>query len=247
MASQRSCNAVGPGSADGLGAFTICLEPPAMESKMAGNTSRRGLKAEQEIDKRESRRVRSRFVDPASTGNVVVYNSAMISAEPSARIVAKGSLLLGMPLPGRLCADTLLYMEEGASLIVTGEFTVASGCQIHILKKARLTLGTGYFHEGTRLCSACDITIGDGVCIEREVAILDTDHHEIVGSLRPKADPIRIGNGVVIGMRSMIMKGVTIGDGAEIAPGSVIRSRVPPGCLVGGHPQRILRRAAKPR
>ena len=45
---------------------------------------------------------------------------------------------------------------------------------------------------------------------------------------------IVIGNDVWIGARCIIFEGVTIGDGAVIAAGSIIRKDVPPYAVVGG-------------
>ena len=53
--------------------------------------------------------------------------------------------------------------------------------------------------------------------------------------------PIIIGNGVWIGMRCLIMDGVTIGDGAIVAAGAVVTKDVPPFAVVGGVPARILK------
>lgn len=50
-----------------------------------------------------------------------------------------------------------------------------------------------------------------------------------------------IGNNVSIGMRSIIMPGVTIGDGAVIAAGSVVTKNVEPYTVVGGNPAKIIR------
>ncbi|WP_272942601.1 CatB-related O-acetyltransferase [Sphingomonas sp. HT-1] len=53
--------------------------------------------------------------------------------------------------------------------------------------------------------------------------------------------PVRIGNDVWIGQRATIRRGVTIGDGAIIAAGSVVVHDVPPFAIVGGVPARVLR------
>ena len=50
-----------------------------------------------------------------------------------------------------------------------------------------------------------------------------------------------IGNDVWIGCRSVIMGGVTIGDGAIIAAGAIVTHDVPPYAIVGGAPARIIK------
>ena len=51
----------------------------------------------------------------------------------------------------------------------------------------------------------------------------------------------RIGRNCFIGGRSMILPGVEIGDGCIVGAGAVVTKSVPPGCIVGGNPARILR------
>lgn len=53
--------------------------------------------------------------------------------------------------------------------------------------------------------------------------------------------PIRLGDDVWIGERSMILSGVTIGQGAIIAAGSVVVKDVPPYSIVGGNPARLIK------
>jgi len=50
-----------------------------------------------------------------------------------------------------------------------------------------------------------------------------------------------IGNDVWIGINSIIMRGVTIGDGAVVAANSVVTHDVPPYAIVGGVPARLIR------
>lgn len=56
-----------------------------------------------------------------------------------------------------------------------------------------------------------------------------------------KAGETRIGNDVWLGMCSMIMPGVTIGNGAIIAAHSVVTRDVPPYSLIGGNPAKPIR------
>lgn len=54
--------------------------------------------------------------------------------------------------------------------------------------------------------------------------------------------PIRIGRNCFIGGGSVILPGVTISDECVVGSGAVVHEDVPPRCIVGGNPARILRR-----
>ncbi|MCX7571051.1 acyltransferase [Tumebacillus sp. DT12] len=52
-----------------------------------------------------------------------------------------------------------------------------------------------------------------------------------------------IGDNVMIGANSTLLPGITIGDGAVVAAGSLVNRDVPAGAFVGGNPIRIIRTA----
>jgi len=52
-----------------------------------------------------------------------------------------------------------------------------------------------------------------------------------------------IGDNVMIGANSTLLPGITIGDGAVVAAGSLVNRDVPPGAFVGGNPIRLIRTA----
>ncbi|MPY95917.1 MAG: hypothetical protein GEV08_23530, partial [Acidimicrobiia bacterium] len=49
-----------------------------------------------------------------------------------------------------------------------------------------------------------------------------------------------VGRGVWLGARVMVMAGVTVGDGAIVGAGSVVTKDLPPNCIAGGIPARVL-------
>lgn len=53
--------------------------------------------------------------------------------------------------------------------------------------------------------------------------------------------PIVIKSNATLGMRSVIMPGVTIGEGAVVATGAVVTKDVPPYTIVAGNPAKIIR------
>jgi len=83
------------------------------------------------------------------------------------------------------------------------------------------------------------IAIGENVSIGPETLLI-TGAHEIAdsprrsGRLTPK--PIRLCDGSWLGARCTILPGVTIGEGAVVAAGSVVVKDVPPHTLVAGIP-----------
>lgn len=116
-----------------------------------------------------------------------------------------------------------------------------------------------YIGEGTKIWSGESIVIGNDVLISHNVSIADTSAHEldyldraesykkllknghtsIKGTIQTA--PIIINNNVWINFNSIILRGVTIGEGAIIAAGAVVTKNVPPYVLVGGNPSKILK------
>jgi acetyltransferase-like isoleucine patch superfamily enzyme len=84
------------------------------------------------------------------------------------------------------------------------------------------------------------VSIGAGCAISWDVVILDRDYHAL-DSDGEQCRPVTIGDHVWIGCRAMVLKGVTIGEGAVVAAGAVVTSDVPPRALVAGNPARVVR------
>lgn len=53
--------------------------------------------------------------------------------------------------------------------------------------------------------------------------------------------PIVIKNNATLGMRSVIMPGVTVGEGAVVGAGAIVTKDVPPYTIVGGNPAKIIK------
>lgn len=79
-----------------------------------------------------------------------------------------------------------------------------------------------------------------------DVAILTSTHNidrtDIpMGYQGGRVAKVKIGNDVWIGMRSIILPGITIGNGVVIGAGAVVTKDVPDYAIVAGVPARIIK------
>jgi acetyltransferase-like isoleucine patch superfamily enzyme len=158
----------------------------------------------------------------------------------SAAIGGGGTLKLGSRWEGGRYYPSFSFFGPDSTTTVSGHFVFYSNFHLGVAAGARLRLGSGFFNNGSLVVCGTEITIGDNCMFGEQVVIRDDDSHEIDG--HPRRAPITIGDNVWVGMRAIILKGVTIGDGAVVAAGSVVTKDVPPGALVGGVPARVIRK-----
>jgi acetyltransferase-like isoleucine patch superfamily enzyme len=109
---------------------------------------------------------------------------------------------------------------------------------------AQLILGPGVGLSGSVLCAGSSIEIGEGTILGAGVMIIDTDFHVPSGEfgwaneIASTSKPIKIGRGVFIAARAIILKGVTVGDRAVIGAGAVVAKDVPARHVAVGNPAR---------
>lgn len=87
------------------------------------------------------------------------------------------------------------------------------------------------------------IEIGDRTMIASHVAITSLTHDPDSPTMYTSliAKPVRIANDVWIGTHAAILPGVTIGEHAVVAAGSVVLEDVPAYAVVAGVPAKIVR------
>ena len=87
------------------------------------------------------------------------------------------------------------------------------------------------------------IEIGNNVAITRGVMIHTHGGGRVARSKYPNFDvfgKVKISDNVYIGSGAQIMPGVTIGEGALVAAGSIVTKSVPPNAVVGGNPAKYI-------
>lgn len=152
---------------------------------------------------------------------------------------------------------TLEIRKEGGEIFV-GDGCLIEGYVVCENEESKIYIGNNVYIGGSTVidCSK-SITIEDDVLISYHVTIADTDGHSIKFSVRkndlqdfrekkvhwstiPSAS-ILIRRGAWIGARSILLKGITIGEGAIIGAGSVVTRDVPAWHIVAGNPAQIIR------
>jgi len=172
------------------------------------------------------------------------------------RLLPAGGMTIGSGT--KLNSSTLSARQpQGCSL------SIGSNCNIEgslVLEQAaaRISIGSRTHIGGkTLVAAASSIEIGDDVLIAFEVLIMDHNSHSLKFRERQQdvrdwikgnkdwsavaMAPVRIFNKAWIGVRAIVLKGVTIGEGAVVGAGSLVTSDVPPWTIVAGNPARIIR------
>lgn len=150
-----------------------------------------------------------------------------------------------------------IYLTIGEDSVIDGTIN---------LENAEMKIGNRVLiNEGTTFYCTKGITIGNDVMISWGCTIVDSNMHSIISADRLKetknarkeienhtmgqnvdrsvikSSPILIKDKAWIGFNSIIMKGVTIGEGAIVGAGSVVSKNVPDYAVVVGNPAKIVK------
>lgn len=143
-------------------------------------------------------------------------------------------------LPG-ICGDLTILI--GDNCVLHGTSTLVGS---KVFDKPTLRIGNNV-HLGSNLGITVgpQVTIGDDVMIGNNVSIFSYEAHPADPAKRhgvtsaESGKPVVIGNNVMIGARSTIMKGVTIGENSIVSNSSFVIQKVPKDSLVMGNPARV--------
>lgn len=171
-------------------------------------------------------------------------------------IIGKGNKFVGGVSFSRTRGSTIIIGQHGRFLSSTtaNRHGLNRPCMISTLRpNAVIKIGNAVGLSGAVICAAKQVQIGDRVMLGANVTVTDTDSHPVDYKKRLRSDQARledhavsvrsvlIENDVFIGMHSLILKGVTIGEGAVIGAGSVVATSIPPHCVAAGNPAKVIR------
>lgn len=147
--------------------------------------------------------------------------------------------------------------KKGGTISI-GEQCLIYGLLVTETINAKITIGNNVFCGNNTIvdCSK-NICIESDVQLSYECLIQDSDNHSLKYSERkddlqlvhqdlfdwdvPKKSKVHIKRGAWIGARSIILKGVTIGEGAIIGAGSTVTKDVKAYTIVAGNPAKLVR------
>ncbi|WP_374229818.1 DapH/DapD/GlmU-related protein [Rhodococcus sp. F64268] len=163
--------------------------------------------------------------------NVTIIGRPIVSVYPGSTVTIGSNVVL--------CSDS-----RSTALGVSKPVTIRT-----LAKGATISIGNDVGMSGTVICAAKAVRIGTACLFGADVTVADTNFHPIAPSMGrryapiPKSeetDAIEIGNDVFLGAGSHILKGVAIGDGSVVGAKSLVTRSVPEGSIVAGNPAAII-------
>lgn len=119
---------------------------------------------------------------------------------------------------------------------------------IYATDNAEIIIGDNVGMSSTVLWAHRKIEIKDNVKIGGNCIIIDTDSHSLDYVKRRDchsdwgvSESVTIEEDVLIGMNTIVLKGVTIGARTVVGAGSVVTKSLPPDCIAGGNPAKVIR------
>ncbi|QCS50854.1 acyltransferase [Picosynechococcus sp. PCC 11901] len=106
---------------------------------------------------------------------------------------------------------------------------------------------TGYGKTAPGLSPGCyiqginGIVFGENVLLGPNVGIISANHASKNLNQHVEEKPIYIGNNCWIGMNSVILPGVQLGDNVIVGAGSIVTKSFPSNCVIAGNPAHIIK------
>lgn len=171
----------------------------------------------------------------------VPYKGSKLIMASETKLEVNGNLHLGAASCGNNGRSTLVRLDHNAQFLCNNINLINYGADIYCLSGATLKLDGVFLNCDVKIRVTESVEIGEGCVISHNVTIMDSDTHQVDQPDYVKTKPVVIGKHVWIGSRAMILKGVSIGEGAIVAAGAVVTKDVPPHTMVGGVPAKIIK------
>ena len=115
--------------------------------------------------------------------------------------------------------------------------SIHRGCRLYCPPRVQIGDNT-VINRDVLLDGRMGLVIGSNVSISEGVAIFTLEHDPNSPDFANRGAVVRVADRAFIGAHAIILPGVTIGEGAVVAAGAVVRRDVSPYTIVGGAPAR---------
>lgn len=194
----------------------------------------------------------NKHIHRSNGAKILPMSESVITLGDNAKIDLQGNFKLNANAKARRVGRSTICRVDKDGKITAGSdgksFQLYYGCDVIVFSGGELIIKSGFCNSDTKIRCKEKITIGEDAVISHNVTIEDFDGHQLFNVLENGTKeklsisaPITIGNHVWIGAKATILKGVTIGDGAVVAAGSVVTSDIPAHCLCAGVPAKVIR------
>lgn len=165
------------------------------------------------------------------------------------------------------CQIDLRHPVAGRKYVQIGKDSLVDATLVFETETGRINIGERSVVGGSTFISRSNITIGNDVTIAAGSFFYDHDSHSVYWEYRQNDNtqeikdikehgdsilnkdwehvctaPITIKDKAWIGINTIILKGVTIGEGAVVGAGSVVTKDVPDWCVAAGNPAKVVKK-----
>jgi len=165
-------------------------------------------------------------------------NKIKISGNNNILYIGKNSLL----------RDSNIFIKGNNNILYIGDNCVVNNTSIILDNEgAEIRIGNKTSIAKVQIVSLepYKIEIGEDCMLSYDIEIRNTDSHKIydknTNERINEGSSINIGNHVWLGMRAIILKGVTIGDNSIVAAGSIVTKDVKANTIVSGNPAKQIK------
>ena len=146
-------------------------------------------------------------------------------------------------------------LKRGTEILIcnTGILTIGDDCVVHRNCRLLLTMPNPKVHIGrsvfigmnTIIASKNSVEIGDFTIFAPNCYVVDHEHgfskRDVILNQHSVLKEVRIGRDCYFGAGSVVLGGVTVGDGAVLGAGSILKHDVPPYEIWAGNPAHFIR------
>lgn len=150
---------------------------------------------------------------------------AKLDIDSEAHIELHGDLYIGNNLFKGSRRETYFMLMRNSLLVINGEVKLNYGTFLQIHPNAVIRIGSSVINTDSIIIAQKEITIGNDVLMGRMVTIFDSDFHPIFDENGNRTNPprkVEIGDHVWIGIKSTILKGAKVKNGAVISANALV-------------------------